>query len=89
MAGPGALTAMILLAGRLGHAFQSYFFAALIGISVLMLASYLALKRSSRLDRLLARQREALLVCWVVPWPSSAFHRDATEDTFSHKGRRK
>ena len=60
MAGPGALTAMILLAGRLGH--QPVALTALIAImGLMMLASYLVFLSASRLERLLGKQGEAIL----------------------------
>ncbi len=60
MAGPGALTAMILLAGRLGH--QPVALTILIAImGLMMLASYLVFLSASRLERLLGKQGEAVL----------------------------
>jgi multiple antibiotic resistance protein len=60
MAGPGAITAMILLAGRLGHAPVAL--TALIAImGLMMLASYLVFLSASRLERLLGNRGEALL----------------------------
>lgn len=60
MAGPGALTAMILLAGRLGR--EPVALTALIAImGLMMLASYLVFLSASRLERLLGTQGEAIL----------------------------
>jgi multiple antibiotic resistance protein len=60
MAGPGAITAMILLAGQLGH--QPVMLAALIAImGVMMLASYLVFRGATQLERLLGTQGEAIL----------------------------
>jgi multiple antibiotic resistance protein len=60
MAGPGAITAMVLLAGRVGHAPVAL--AALIAITgVIMLACYLVFLSAAKLERLLGRQGEALL----------------------------
>ena len=60
MAGPGAITAMILLAGRLGRAPVAL--TALIAImGVMMLASYLVFLSASRLERLLGNRGEAIL----------------------------
>jgi multiple antibiotic resistance protein len=60
MAGPGALTAMILLAGRLGR--EPVALAALIAImGVMIVASYLVFLSASKLERLLGPQGEALL----------------------------
>ncbi|HEY2008203.1 MAG TPA: MarC family protein [Rhizomicrobium sp.] len=60
MAGPGAITAMILLAGQLGH--QPVMLAALIAImGVMMLASYLVFLSATQLERLLGTQGEAIL----------------------------
>jgi multiple antibiotic resistance protein len=55
MAGPGAITAMILLAGRLGHAPVAL--TALIAImGVILLASYLVFLSATQLERLLGTQ---------------------------------
>jgi multiple antibiotic resistance protein len=60
MAGPGAITAMVLLAGRLGYTTMGL--AALILImGVMMLTSYLVFLSAARLERLLGPQGEALL----------------------------
>lgn len=60
MAGPGAITAMILLAGRLGR--EPVALTALIAImGLMMLASYLVFLSASRLERLLGYRGEALL----------------------------
>jgi multiple antibiotic resistance protein len=60
MAGPGAITAMVLLSGRLGHAPLAL--TALIAIlAVMMLASYLVFLSAARLERLMGPQGEALL----------------------------
>lgn len=60
MAGPGALTAMILLAGRLGR--EPVALTALIAImGVMILACYLVFLSASRLERLLGSQGEAIL----------------------------
>ena len=60
MAGPGALAAMILLAGRLGR--EPVALIALIAImGVMILASYLAFLSATRLERLLGTQGEAIL----------------------------
>lgn len=60
MAGPGAITAMILLAGQLGH--QPVMLAALIAImGVMMLASWLVFLSATQLERLLGTQGEAIL----------------------------
>jgi multiple antibiotic resistance protein len=60
MAGPGAITAMVLLAGRLGYSAMGL--AALILImGVMMLTSYLVFLSAARLERLLGPQGEALL----------------------------
>jgi len=60
MAGPGAITAMILLAGRLGH--EPVALTALIAImGVMMVACYLVFLSASRLERLLGSQGEAIL----------------------------
>jgi multiple antibiotic resistance protein len=60
MAGPGAITAMILLAGRLGR--EPVALTALIAImGVMILASYLVFLSAARLERLLGRQGEAIL----------------------------
>jgi multiple antibiotic resistance protein len=59
MAGPGAITAMLLLAGQLRY--QPLAMAALIGIvAVMMLATYLVFLSASQLERLLGRQGEAV-----------------------------
>ena len=59
MAGPGAITAMILLAGRL-HSPTGI--AALIAImGVMLLASYIVFRGAGPLERLLGRQGEAIL----------------------------
>jgi len=60
MAGPGAITAMILLAGRLGR--EPVALTALIAImGAMMLASYLVFLSATRLERLLGTQGEAIL----------------------------
>ncbi|HET7083202.1 MAG TPA: MarC family protein [Rhizomicrobium sp.] len=60
MAGPGALTAMILLAGKLGR--EPVALAALIAImGVMIVASYLVFLSATKLERLLGPQGEALL----------------------------
>jgi multiple antibiotic resistance protein len=60
MAGPGAITAMILLAGRLGR--EPVALTALIAImGVMILASYLVFLSATKLERLLGRQGEAIL----------------------------
>jgi multiple antibiotic resistance protein len=60
MAGPGAITAMVLLAGRLGY--TPLALGALIAImGAMMLACYLVFLSASRLERLLGQQGEALL----------------------------
>lgn len=60
MAGPGAITAMVLLAGRMGH--DPLALAALITImGAMMLASYLVFRGASWLERLLGTQGEAIL----------------------------
>lgn len=60
MAGPGAITAMILLAGQLGH--QPMMLVALIAImGVMMLASYLVFRGATQLERILGTQGEAIL----------------------------
>ena len=59
MAGPGAITAMVLLAGRVSG--NPIGFAYLIGIMALMLvASYLVFFTSSYLERLLGAQGQAV-----------------------------
>jgi multiple antibiotic resistance protein len=59
MAGPGAITAMVLLAGRVSG--NPIGFAYLIGIMALMLvASYLVFFTSSYLERLLGNQGQAV-----------------------------
>ena len=59
LAGPGALTAMVLLAGRTAH--QPVALAALIAIlGTVMLACYLVFLGAARLERLLGRQGEAV-----------------------------
>ncbi|HEY5083787.1 MAG TPA: MarC family protein [Rhizomicrobium sp.] len=59
MAGPGAITAMVLLAGRVAG--NPIGFAYLIGIMALMLvASYLVFFTSSYLERLLGAQGQAV-----------------------------
>ncbi len=60
MAGPGAITAMVLLAGRVGH--NPVGLTALIAImGAMMLASYLVFLSASQLERLLGTQGEAIL----------------------------
>ncbi|HZQ39809.1 MAG TPA: MarC family protein [Rhizomicrobium sp.] len=60
MAGPGAITAMVLLSGRLGH--TPLALSALIAIlAVMILASYLVFLSAARLERLMGPQGEALL----------------------------
>ncbi len=60
MAGPGAITAMVLLAGRAGHAPVAL--AALIAImGVVLLAAYLVFLSAAKLERLMGPQGEALL----------------------------
>jgi multiple antibiotic resistance protein len=60
MAGPGAITAMVLLAGRLGY--TPLALGALIAImGAMMLASYLVFLSATRLERLVGPQSEALL----------------------------
>lgn len=60
MAGPGAITAMVLLAGRTNH--NPIMLAAVIAImGVMMLSSFLVFRGASRLERLLGRQGEAIL----------------------------
>ena len=60
MAGPGAITAMVLLAGRLGY--TPLALGALIAIlAVMMLASYLVFLSAVKLERLMGPQGEALL----------------------------
>jgi multiple antibiotic resistance protein len=60
MAGPGAITAMVLLAGQLRH--DPLELAALIGImGIMMLASYLVFLSAATLERLLGSQGEAIL----------------------------
>ena len=60
MAGPGAITAMVLLAGRLGH--TPIALTALIAImGLMMLGCYLVFLAAGWLERLLGRQGEALL----------------------------
>ena len=60
MAGPGAITAMVLLAGQLRH--DPLQLAALIAImGFMMLASYLVFLSASTLERLLGTQGEAIL----------------------------
>jgi len=60
MAGPGAITAMVLLAGRMNG--NPLGLAALIAIMGLMLlAAWLVFLGASRLERLLGRQGEAVL----------------------------
>jgi len=59
MAGPGAITAMVLLAGRVSG--NPIGFAYLIGLMALMLvASYLVFFTSSYLERLLGAQGQAV-----------------------------
>ncbi|HUO02921.1 MAG TPA: MarC family protein [Rhizomicrobium sp.] len=59
MAGPGAITAMVLLAGRTGGTTTG--FAILIGIMALMLAiAYVVFLTSSYLEKLLGAQGEAV-----------------------------
>jgi multiple antibiotic resistance protein len=59
MAGPGAITAMVLLAGRL-HSPAGL--AALIAImGAMLLASYLVFRGAAQLERLLGTQGEAIL----------------------------
>jgi multiple antibiotic resistance protein len=60
MAGPGAITAMVLLAGRVGHGPVGL--VALIAImGALLLASYLVFLCAGQLERLLGTQGEAIL----------------------------
>jgi multiple antibiotic resistance protein len=60
MAGPGAITAMVLLAGRMGY--TPLALGALIGIlAIMMLASYLVFLSAAKLERVLGKQGEALL----------------------------
>ena len=60
LAGPGAITAMVLLSGRLGH--TPFALMALIAIlAVMMLASYLVFLSATKLERLMGAQGEALL----------------------------
>ena len=60
MAGPGALTAMILLAGRLGR--EPVALTALIAImGMMIIACYLVFLSASRMERLLGSQGEAVL----------------------------
>lgn len=60
MAGPGAITAMVLLAGRTNH--NMVLLAAVIAImGVMMLASWLVFRGAPQLERLLGRQGEAIL----------------------------
>jgi multiple antibiotic resistance protein len=60
MAGPGAITAMMLLAGRVGH--DPVQLAALIAMmGAMMLASYLVFRGAAQLERLLGTQGEAIL----------------------------
>jgi multiple antibiotic resistance protein len=60
MAGPGAITAMILLAGRLGR--EPVALTALIAImGVMLLASYLVFLSATWLERLLGTQGQAVL----------------------------
>lgn len=60
MAGPGAITAMVLLAGRTDH--NPVMLAAVILImGVMLLASYLVFRSAGRLERLLGSQGEAIL----------------------------
>jgi multiple antibiotic resistance protein len=60
MAGPGAITAMVLLAGRLGY--TPLALGALIAIlAIMMLASYLVFLSAAKLERVLGKQGEALL----------------------------
>jgi len=60
MAGPGAITAMVLLAGRTNH--NPFLLAAVIAImGVMMLSSWLVFRGAPQLERLLGRQGEAIL----------------------------
>lgn len=60
MAGPGAITAMVLLAGRTDH--NPVMLAAVIAImGAMMLASYVTFRGAARLERLLGTQGEAIL----------------------------
>ena len=60
MAGPGAITAMVLLAGRTNH--NPVLLAAVIAImGVMMLSSWLVFRGATQLERLLGRQGEAIL----------------------------
>jgi len=60
MAGPGAITAMVLLAGRTNH--NPALLAAVIAImGVMMLSSWLVFRGATQLERLLGRQGEAIL----------------------------
>jgi multiple antibiotic resistance protein len=60
MAGPGGITAMVLLAGRLGY--TPLALGALIAImAVMILASYLVFLSAVKLERLMGPQGEALL----------------------------
>jgi multiple antibiotic resistance protein len=60
MAGPGGITAMVLLAGRLGY--TPLALGALIAIlGVMMLACYLVFLSAVKLERLMGPQGEALL----------------------------
>jgi multiple antibiotic resistance protein len=59
MAGPGGITAMVLLAGRLNHdpVGLGILFAI---VAVVLLAAYLVFLSSAQLERLLGRQGEAI-----------------------------
>lgn len=60
MAGPGAITAMVLLAGRTNH--NPILLAAVIAImGLMMLSSWLVFRGAPQLERLLGRQGEAIL----------------------------
>src|SRR3954469_19826793 len=60
LAGPGAITAMVLLAGRLGY--TPLALGALIAIlSTVMVVTYLVFLSAGKLERLVGRQGEALL----------------------------
>jgi multiple antibiotic resistance protein len=60
MAGPGAITAMLLLAGKMNH--DPAGLAALIAImAIMMLACYLVFRAAASLERLLGRQGEVVL----------------------------
>ncbi|HEX4026051.1 MAG TPA: MarC family protein [Rhizomicrobium sp.] len=59
MAGPGAITAMVLLAGRL-HS-PTGIAALIVIMGAMLLASYIVFLFAGRLERLLGRQGEAIL----------------------------